>query len=98
MGTFEDGLQRYEAAGHAIQSGVKFEQEVLGSQDGAPKHLRTGLNLRACDHSALVRLLISKGVITDEEYVEAMAAEAEVEVRRYEERLSRATGKQVHLE
>jgi hypothetical protein len=35
---------RYLDACHAVQSGVAFDQ-ARGSDDGSPKHLRTGVNL-----------------------------------------------------
>lgn len=73
----EENRQRYLAACHAIQTGVAFEHS-RGSEDGTPKHLRTGVNIAMCDHAALVKLLIAKGLFTDE---------AEEEVKRYEERL-----------
>ena len=71
--------RRYLAAGHAIQSGVAA-QHAQGSPDGSSKHLRVGLNLRAVDQAGLVRLLISKGIITEVEYHEALADSAEREV------------------
>ena len=88
-------VERYEAAAHAIQSGVATEMErqppgAMGPT--SPKHLRVGLELRACDHAALVRLLIEKGIITEAEYLEAIADEAEREKARYEERISQALG------
>ena len=60
------------------------------------KHLRTGLNLRARDHSALIHLLVEKGVITDAEYKKAVVAEYEAEKAMYEalltERFKRQPG------
>ena len=82
----EENRQRYLAACHAIQTGVAFEQS-RGSDDGTPKHLRTGVNIAMCDHAALVRLLIAKGLFNEEEYTAALADEAEEEVKRYEDRL-----------
>jgi hypothetical protein len=35
-----------------------------------PKHLRVGHDCRASDHMALVSLLIERGILTEEEYVE----------------------------
>lgn len=90
----QEQLNRYHRACHAVQSGVKFEQE-RGSSDGSPKHLRTGINVAMCDHAALVRLLISKGIITDLEYFTAIADEAEKEKERYEVRASAATGMKI---
>lgn len=87
--------ERHAAASHAMQSGA--QDQAGGSNDGSPKHLRVGVNVALCDHAALVGLLISKGLITEEEYGNAMASAMEGEVRRYEERLSEAYGVEVKL-
>jgi hypothetical protein len=87
---------RYQAAGHAIQSGVLFDQQT-GSDSSSPKHLRTGIDLRAADQAGLANLLIAKGVFTRQEYVEAMADAAEDEQKRYEEYLSKKVGKVITL-
>ena len=76
----------YTQALHAMQTGVALDQE-RGSVDGSPKHLRVGVNAAMCDHTALVKLLIAKGVITDEEYRGAITDEMNAEVERYEQRL-----------
>ena len=83
--------ERWRAAAHAVQSGVAAEQ-YLGSNDGSPKHLRTGLNLVMRDLSSLARLLMSKGVFTPEEFYKAIAEGMEEEARSYEERLKQALG------
>ena len=88
--------ERYQRAAHAMQSGVAMEQ-ARGGQDGNPKHLRTGINSMAVTDAALAKLLIARGVLTEEEYCEAVADEMEAEVRRYEERLSAALGTKVTL-
>lgn len=75
----------YEAAVHAMQSGISFEM-ARGVKDTEPKHLRVGVHAAMCDHAALVRLLMEKGVITDAEYMAAITAEMNREVDRYEQR------------
>lgn len=80
---FEEHLR----LGHAIQTGVARELEIDPSS-GAPKHLRTGLNMEMCSHAGLVRLLIAKGLFTEAEYGAAVLAELEAEKARYEERLT----------
>lgn len=86
MRSIEENKRRYLAAGHAIQSGVAMEHS-MGSDDGSPKHLRVGINLRATDAGGLAKLLVDKGVITDEEYLEAIVDAAEAEQKAYEDRL-----------
>lgn len=88
--------ERYERAMHAIRSGVATEHG-RGSNDGSPKHLRMGVNSALINDAALVRLLIAKGLITEEEYSEAVVEEAEREVKRYEDRLTAALGSKVTL-
>ncbi len=81
---------RYDAACHAIQSGVKFEHEMLRSDDGSPKHLRVGVNLAQVSVAALAGLLIDRGLFTMDEYEAAMALAAEQEVERYHARAAAA--------
>lgn len=69
-----------------MQSGVAMEMN-FNPQPTQPKHLRVGVNSAMCDHAALVRLLIDKGVITNDEYMTAIAEEMEREAERYQERL-----------
>ncbi len=84
----------YEALGHAIQTGVLYELELehpgLGDTPVGRfiKHLRTGNNLRACDHVALAHLLIEKGIITPAEYETALLKELRREKSDYEARLT----------
>ena len=85
--TIEESMKRYEDAAHAVQSGVAQTMNIDRNAT-TPKHLRVGLNLSKCEHAALVRLLISKGFIGEEEYYAALADEAEAEQARYEESLS----------
>ena len=82
----------YEEAGHGVQSAIRFEMTKRGFPDDeadkivqALKHLRVGLDMRAADQSALAGLLIEKGVITTDEYVEQVRLGANEELARYEE-------------
>ena len=86
----------YEAAMHAVQAGVAIE---IARGDGAadPKHLRVGINSALVNDAALVRLLVSKGLITFEEYAEEVRREACREVDRYEARISADLGRPVTL-
>lgn len=89
--TLEDDNRRYHEAAHAMQTAVKIDQE-RGSQDGSPKHLRVGINSAMVNHDAIATLLIDKGIITEEEYVAALAAAMEREVARYRERINLPEG------
>lgn len=85
----DDQRQRYEAAMHSMQTAVKYEIEIKGENGAAadPKHLRVGINSAMADHAALVKLLLSKGVITEAEYYEAIVQGAEAEAQRYQQLL-----------
>ena len=87
--------KRYEAAVHAMQSGVAYMLTRGPNGECSPKHLRVGVNSAMCDQAALVRLLIAKGLFTQEEYVAEVTAEMEREVERYSRRIN-PDGK-VHL-
>lgn len=86
----------YEEACHAVQSGVAFELGQ-GSECASPKHLRTGLNLRASEHAGLARLLVRKGLISEEEYLEVVRQAAIMEVNLYEAHLSKIFGVEIRL-
>jgi hypothetical protein len=87
----DDLRARYLALSHAIQTGVAYELPKDG-RSATPKHLRTGLDIAMVEHGALVRLLIKKGLITEEEYFEEVIAGLEDEKRQYEERLQQLYG------
>jgi hypothetical protein len=61
----------YAEAMHAMQTGVAN----LSGNDLAPKHLRVGINSALVDNAALARLLVKKGVFTQEEYTEEVRLE-----------------------
>jgi hypothetical protein len=76
--------ERYRAACHAMQTGVKTEMGLPGREHATdPKDLRVGINSAMCDHAAIARLLIAKGVITQAEFMKELADEMEREVDRY---------------
>jgi hypothetical protein len=76
-------IARYEAAGHAVQSGIAHAIE-LGWNGTTPKHMRTGIDLGKADLEGLATLLISKGLITEVEYHEAVADAVEREKARWQ--------------
>jgi hypothetical protein len=82
-----EAARRYQAAAHAMQSGVRVEIDLNLSRAHEPKHLRVGINSALANDEAMARLLISKGVFTEVEYHEAVAQGMEREVERYEKKL-----------
>lgn len=95
-GSKMDDRERYETAGHAVQTGVAYDLE-RDPTSGTPKHLRVGINMAMSDQAGLVTLLIEKGVFTLEEYLTAVADSAEDEAKRYEQLLSNRYGKSIKL-
>ena len=87
----------YEEACYAMQAGVALRENLGRSNETTPKHLRVGVNSAMVEHSALARLLITKGVITDTEYRASLAEGMREEVERYEYGLSEELGKRVTL-
>ena len=97
MGIEEDD-ERWRAASHAMQSGVAMEMNLPDRQSATePKHLRVGINAAMSDHAGLVKLLVDKGLITNEEYMKAIADQMEIEKADYEARLSAHFGKKITL-
>lgn len=100
--SMQEYIQRWKDASHAMQSGVMFEIELSKKkgqkeQSIEPKHLRVGINNALCDHTALINLLIEKGVFTKLEYVKAAALEMELEKKRYEDRINEVYSMDVTL-
>lgn len=101
LSKLDDLQRRYLAAAHAVQAGVAMELNDDPPSNSAsaasPKMLRTGVNLAMVQQGALVRLLIQKGLITEEEYFTELVAGVEDEKRQYEERLSQRFGGKITL-
>lgn len=87
---------RYVAAAHAMQSGVAMEMNINPGPT-LPKHLRVGINAAMSDSAALVKLLVAKGVITDDEYYKAIADQMEEERDKYAKLLSEHFEKPITL-
>lgn len=80
--------RRYESAMHAMQAaeGLILAGELRGVAPEAVirtlKHMRVGVNSALMTCGTHTRLLIEKGIITELEYVEAVADDAEREAER----------------
>lgn len=92
--TIQEKAQRYAQLAHAIQSGIEYDKNEFEREH---KHLRLGINTAHTDHAALVSLLMRKGVITEDEYWDALLESLEREVERYEKALSKAYGANIKL-
>lgn len=90
----------YEEALHGMQTAVLHEMNLKEKGDhrrsevirtdliypNGPKHLRVGVNSAMSDMLAIVTLLIDKGIITEEEYVERVRLAMNEELARYEDK------------
>lgn len=79
---------------HAVQTGVALMMQIDPKQV-EPKHLRVGMNVALVDLSALARLLIAKGVISEHEYAAACVAAMREEVDSYRALLAHHYGRPI---
>lgn len=79
----------YKQAMHAVQTAIAFEIAMEGEEKAGanPKHLRVGINSAMITDFAIANLLIKKGIITQEEYEEAVTEAANKEVDMLQKRL-----------
>lgn len=87
----------YNDACHAMQTGVAIEMESGTLKETEPKHLRVGVNSLMVDNTAMARLLVKKGLITMDEYLEEVRLEMNREVDAYEDRIRARVGPSVNL-
>jgi len=96
MATLDELRARYLAALHAVQTGIEYKRQYDRSFV-SEKHMRVGVDSAHISQAALIRVLIAKGIVTYEEYMEALATEAESEKARYEAELTEHYGRPVKL-
>jgi len=78
----------YLRLAHAMQTGVAMMMNIDPSESSS-KHLRVGINSAMSDQGALAKLLIDKGIITEEEYTRAMRDSMQREVDGYRAALAK---------
>ena len=74
----------YEEAAHGVQTAIAFDISE-GRKTTEPKHMRVGIDMSKADMLGLAVLLIKKGIITYDEYIEAMRLSANEELAMREE-------------
>jgi hypothetical protein len=90
----------YDSQAHRVQTGCAWLISMGpqgDSNSGSTKHLLTGNMMRAADMKALVDLLISKGLFTEEEYLAAVLKATKEEADRLEAEISKKVGAKVTL-
>lgn len=86
----------YKEAAHAMQTGVAAKMEY-DREETEPKHLRVGVNSAMVETSALVQMLVRKGVFTLAEFEEELTIGMYEEAKRYQRELSERYGSKVRL-
>lgn len=89
--TIEEKREKCAALAHAMQTGVAYKMPK-DSSDTEPKHLRVGINMAMIEHAALAGLLMRKGIITEDEYLDSLIVELEREVDLYQQEISQLYG------
>jgi hypothetical protein len=84
-------IHRYEAAMHAMQTGVAYVMEKDPSET-SPKHLRVGVNSSLIEQAAIAEILVEKGLLTWDEYYKKLADVAERERNSYKEHVNNLYG------
>ena len=92
----DEQSKRYERAMHGMQAGVALD-ETHDPKNLEPKHLRVGINSALTECASLAMLLVKKGVITEEEYFEAIVDGVEREHAVYEAAYTARFGRKVVL-
>lgn len=82
----QEDQDRYAAAAHAMQTGVAMQMNFDPSET-TPKHLRVGVNSAMVEHGALVKILLDKGLLTEDEYYKTLADFMEAEAESYRARI-----------
>lgn len=75
----------YEQALHGIQTAIKYVMENVDSKFVQPKHLRVGIDSAHVTDLAITSLLIKKGIITKEEYIEEVRLAMNHELAQWEQ-------------
>jgi hypothetical protein len=96
--TIQEKQILYHRLCHAVQTGVAMMLERRPNGDTTPKHLRVGVNIAMCEAAGMSRLLVRKGVITEDEYWDAMIEVMREEVARYKAEVNEAVGARPGLE
>lgn len=94
--SIEQAQARHIAALHGMRSGVAAKMN-FDPKETEPKHLRVGVNSAMVQQAAITRLLIEKGLITEQEYFTAVADMMERERDGYQQEVSEHYGTSVTL-
>jgi len=82
-------MSEYLKQAHRVQTAIAMNPNKTAME---PKHMRTGIDMSKADMAGLVTLLISKGILTREEYAEAITQSAYEEAERQKAALALEMG------
>lgn len=86
----------YTAAAKAMNEGVGCKM-MYSEIEASPQHLRASINSALVNDTALINLLISKGLITEDEYKAQLTKQMNLLADRYEKELGERSGIAVKL-
>lgn len=89
MSTLQQKKQLYASLCHAMQTGVAFRDN---KSDQKPKHLRVGVNSAMVETGVLAKILIDKGIVTEEEHLDALIEGMRKEVDAYRQYIADEKG------
>jgi hypothetical protein len=96
LDTMKDLGLSYEEAAHGVQCAILTDMNGFERCAAVePKHMRTGIDMSKADMLGLAALLMDKGVITHDEYVEYMRRAANQEVAMREEEAFQKYGRRI---
>lgn len=91
---------------HAVQTGIAsilaFDTAAAGGQlpaesEASPKHLRVGASNAIISNGALLKALMDKGILTEDEFLDCYIKLLEEEVQSYEMQMEQRIGRKVSL-
>jgi hypothetical protein len=89
---------KYSKMIRALQAGVAKLREIEGPDgETSPKALRVATNTNMVEFSALIQLLVDKGVIDPMEYERMLFGMLELEVKKYEKSIASKSGQETKL-
>lgn len=93
--SLEEERARLLAAQHAMMTGVGYMMQYDNAESDL-KHIRTGINTALANCEVIAKILIDKGIITQEEYFKECADAMEKERDSYKTKLESYLRKKHH--
>lgn len=88
----QEAIARYEAACHAVRTGIMLLMGSPKYKAAEPKDLRLGIDSAQVSQAAIVELLVRKGIITYDEWYSTLADAMEKEKAEYTQEVGKKVG------